>query len=88
MAQNEQMKRSLTNKFQLPDDFIFYRSFGPKQALVYPFGVPLSTWFSGYIRTLRETEGHKNRPIFIGVYEFVQEKRKLRTALEANALIH
>jgi hypothetical protein len=51
---------------------------------VYPFGVPLSRWFSGHISTLRETEGHKNRPIFIDVYEFVQEKGKLRTAPEAN----
>jgi len=59
-----------------------------RPALVYPFGVPLSTWFSGHIGVLGDTEGHTNHSVFIDVYDFVQENRKLGTAPEANALIH
>jgi hypothetical protein len=55
---------------------------------VYPFGVPLSTWFSGHIGALRDTAGHTNHSVFIDVYEIVQENEKFKTAPEANALIH
>jgi hypothetical protein len=40
------------------------RFYGPKPVLVYPFGLPLSTWFSGHIRTLRDTDGHKTQRVY------------------------
>jgi hypothetical protein len=53
-----------------------------------PLFVPLSTWFSGHTLIPGNTEGHKRKAFFIDVFYFVQENPEVKTAPEANALIH
>jgi len=45
-------------------------------------------WFLGHKRTTRNTEGDKKQAVFIDVFYFVQENRKVKIGPEANALIH
>jgi hypothetical protein len=44
---------------------------------VYPFGVPLSTWFSGHKGILGDTEVHKKDVVYIYV---LQENPKIKAA--------
>ena len=60
----------------------------PKPRVVSPFLSPLSKWFSGHKGTLGNTEGDKKQAVFIDVFYFVQENRKVKMGPEANALIH
>ena len=50
--------------------------------------VPLLKWFLGHKGTTRDTEGDKKQAVFIDVFYFVQENRKVKIGPEANALIH
>ena len=50
--------------------------------------VPLSKWFSGHKGTAEDPEGQKKHVVFIDVFYFVQENRKVKIGPEANALIH
>ena len=43
-----------------------------------PLFVPLSKWFSGHKGTAGVTEGHKKHVVFIDVFYFVQENRKVQ----------
>ena len=54
--------------------------------LVYPFGLPLSTWFSGHISALRDTEGHKKSSRLLSVCDFVRNIERVQIACEASAL--
>ena len=54
--------------------------------LVYPFGLPLSTWFSGHISALRDTEGHKKSASLLSVCDFVRNVENVQVACEASAL--
>jgi hypothetical protein len=49
---------------------------------------PPFEWFLGHKGTPRNTEGDKKQAVFIDVFYFVQENRKVRSGPEANALIH
>ena len=60
---------------------------GPSDGVV-PLFVPLSKWFLGHKGTLGDTEGDKKQAVFIDVFYFVQENRKVKIGPEANALIH
>jgi len=53
-----------------------------------PLFVPLLKWFLGHSGTFGDTEGDKKQAVFIGVFYFVQENRKVKMGPEANALIH
>jgi hypothetical protein len=50
--------------------------------------VPLLKWFLGHKGTFGDTEGDKKQAVFIDVFYFVQENRKVKMGPEANALIH
>jgi hypothetical protein len=65
---------------------LFLRFYGPKPVLVYPFGLPLSTWFSGHISALRDTEGHKKSSRLLSVCDFVRNIESVQIACEASAL--
>jgi hypothetical protein len=65
---------------------LFLRFYGPKPVLVYPFGLPLSTWFSGHISALRDTEGHKYSPSLLSVCDFVRKIESVQIVCEASAL--
>ena len=56
--------------------------------LLSPFLSPLLKWFLGHQGTPGNTEGDKKQAVFIDVFYFVQENRKVKTGPEANALIH
>ena len=60
---------------------------GPSDGVV-PLFVPLSKWFLGHKGTLGDTEGDTKQAVFIDVFYFVQENRKVKIGPEANALIH
>jgi len=60
----------------------------PKPQYCVPLFVPLSEWFLGHKGTLGDTEGDKKQAVFISVFYFVQETRKVKMGPEANALIH
>ena len=60
----------------------------PKPRYCVPLFVPLLKWFLGHKRTTRNTEGDKKQAVFIDVFYFVQENRKVKMGPEANALIH
>jgi len=45
-------------------------------------------WFLGHKGTLGDIEGDKKQAVFIDVFYFVQENRKVKIGPEANALIH
>ncbi len=65
---------------------LFLRFYGPKPVLVYPFGLPLSTWFSGHISALRDTDGHKKSSRLLSVCDFVRNIESVQIACEASAL--
>ena len=60
----------------------------PKPRYCVPLFVPLLKWFLGHKGALRDTEGDKKQAVFIDVFYFVQENRKVKIGPEANALIH
>lgn len=60
----------------------------PKPRYCVPLFVPLLKWFLGHKGALGDTEGDKKQAVFIDVFYFVQENRKVKIGPEANALIH
>ena len=54
--------------------------------LVYPFGLPFFSRFSGHSRALRDTEGHKKPASLLSVCDFVRDVERLQVACEASAL--
>ena len=57
----------------------------PKPRYCVPLFVPLLKWFLGHKGTTRNTEGDKKQAVFIDVFYFVQEIRKVKIGPEANA---
>jgi hypothetical protein len=62
------------------------RFLGLKPVLVYPFGLPLSTWFSGHISALRDTEGHKESASLLDVYDFLRKFERFQIVCETSTL--
>jgi hypothetical protein len=60
----------------------------PKPRYCVPLFVPLLKWFLGHKGTLGDIEGDKKQALFIDVFYFVQENRKVKIGPEASALIH
>jgi len=57
-----------------------------KPVLVYPYGLPLFTWFSGHISALRDTDGHKKSASLLSVCDFVRNFESVQIVCEASAL--
>ncbi len=57
-----------------------------RPVFVYPFALPLFTWFSGHSSALRDTEGHKKSASLLSVCDFVRNIESVQIACEASAL--